>query len=57
MKKVIKDAEGKVKDERKVCFKELRDKCMLFYTSLIKLFVFSCLLERNPFVLLYEKLW
>ena len=38
VKKVKKVAEGKVNDEGKVWFKELRDKCMLFYTNLYKPF-------------------
>ena len=36
--------EGKVKDEGKVWFKELRDKRMLFYTNLYKPFEISILL-------------
>ena len=47
MKKV---AEGKVKDEGKVWFKELRDKRMLFYTNFD---FFFCLLERSTKVHLY----
>ena len=41
VKKVKKVAEGKVKDEGKVWFKELRDKRMLFYTNLYKPFEIS----------------
>ena len=51
MKKV---AEGKVKDEEKVWFKELRDKRMLFYTNLLRYqLFFFCLLERSTKVHLY----
>ena len=37
VKKVKNVAEGKVKDEGKVWFKELRDKRMLFYTNLYEI--------------------
>ena len=61
VKKVKKVAEGKVKDEGKVWFKELRDKCMLFYTNLYRYQLFFLLFTRvqyeSPFVLLHEKLW
>ena len=36
VKKVKKVAEGRVKDEGKVWFMELRDKRMLFYTNLYR---------------------
>ena len=58
---VKKVAEGKVKDEGKVWFKELRDKRMLFYTNLYRYQLFFLLFTRaqyeSPFVLLHEKLW
>ena len=57
VKKVKKVAEGKMKDEGKVWFTELRDKRMLFLYKPFEISIIFSFYLSTKHVLQYEELW